>query len=333
MKTISSTDSAADEPDALVLRQAAEWFATLSDEHASARDWQQWQKWLAASPAHQAAWKRVETISGKLAQLPLQDKRGARQVLENVAARKMQRRKSLRILALFCTTGLVGTWAVTRAVPWQATLASHRTHTGEQKAFVLDDGSSLWLNTASSVDVQYTETLRRLHLLAGEILVQTGADPMLPARPFVVDTRHGRMRALGTRFNVRQWDDFTDVAVFDGAVHVQPGASSATPSVIQSGQQARFTIHGIQTVETASLARQAWRDGLLLAEDMRLEEFIAELARHRRGHLGCAPDVANLRIVGTYKLDDTDAVLALLEDTLPVRIRRTLPWWVDVTGR
>ncbi|MNT56173.1 fec operon regulator FecR [compost metagenome] len=66
---------------------------------------------------------------------------------------------------------------------------------------------------------------------------------------------------------------------------------------------------------------------------MRLGDFIAEVSRYRRGYLACAPEVADLRIVGAYALADTDRVLAALADTLPVRIQATMPWWVTVVPR
>ena len=43
--------------------------------------------------------------------------------------------------------------------------------------------------------------------------------------------------------------------------------------------------------------------------------------------------VAELRLVGAFPLGDTDRILASLEESLPLRVRRTLPWWVSVEPR
>ncbi|HCE41020.1 MAG TPA: iron dicitrate transport regulator FecR, partial [Alcanivorax sp.] len=88
------------------------------------------------------------------------------------------------------------------------------TATGEIRDLGLDDGGRLWLNSATTVDVAYDDALRRVTLHDGEILIQTGADPR--RRPFVVDTRHGRLRALGTRFTVRHHRDHGFLAVYQG---------------------------------------------------------------------------------------------------------------------
>ncbi|WZB74169.1 FecR domain-containing protein [Achromobacter insuavis] len=83
---------------------------------------------------------------------------------------------------------------------------------------MLPDGSRVWLNTASAFNRDFQPGLRRLHLVAGEILIETGTDK---DRPFVVDTAEGRLRALGTRFTVRQEADATLLAVYQGAVEIR----------------------------------------------------------------------------------------------------------------
>jgi transmembrane sensor len=43
-----------------------------------------------------------------------------------------------------------------------------------------------------------------------------------------------------------------------------------------------------------------------------------------------APDVADLRITGSFPLHDTDKALSALLPTLPVQIERHTPYWVTV---
>jgi transmembrane sensor len=57
---------------------------------------------------------------------------------------------------------------------------------------------------------------------------------------------------------------------------------------------------------------------------------LAELSRYRPGYLGCAPEVAGLRLSGTFLLDDSEAVLANLQDSLPVHVRRLTRYWVRI---
>ncbi len=319
-------------PSFKVLQEAAEWFAVLRAPAVPPDERQRWRQWHDADPAHQLAWRRVEAISGKFEDLPGGDKPTAHRLLDAVAAKRTQRRRALKMLTLLCGTGL-GAWAATQSAPWRAWTAAHHTGVGERREIRLADGALLWLNTDSAIDVDYGPQWRRVTLLAGEILVSTAPDPQSPARPFVVDTAEARLRALGTRYAVYQEDGASTVAVFDGAVEVSPREAGAPSLIVHAGQQSRVTRAAAALPAPAEESRQSWSRGLLVAENMRLGDFIAELSRYRRGYLACAPEVADLRIVGAYALADTDRVLAALADTLPVRIQAPMRWWVTVVPR
>ena len=143
-----------------------------------------------------------------------------------------------------------------------------------------------------------------------------------------MDTPQGRLRALGTRFTVRLDGEQTFLAVYEGAVeaHIRKGASA----VLQAGQQTRFTPDAVADIQPADAARAAWSRGVLVAQDIPLRQVVAELRRYRHGHLGIAPAVADLRVFGNFPLGDTDDTLDMLAAALPVRISRTLPWWVSI---
>jgi len=66
---------------------------------------------------------------------------------------------------------------------------------------------------------------------------------------------------------------------------------------------------------------------------MSLGEVVKELRRYRNGYLGIAPEVAHLRVFGSFPLRDTDNTLSMLASALPIRIQRTLPWWVSIEAR
>jgi transmembrane sensor len=69
---------------------------------------------------------------------------------------------------------------------------------------------------------------------------------------------------------------------------------------------------------------------MLVVDNARLGDLVHELGRYRRGHLGVAPEVADLRITGSFPLHDTDKALSALLPTLPVQIERHTPYWVTV---
>lgn len=323
---------AAEAIDTRVLQQAAEWFAVLGSPTAGAADRRGWQDWCDADVRHREAWRRVEAISAAFGRLPTADPVGARRVLDAASLRQVSRRRAARMLVALGGAGALA-WAVVERDRWAPWQGEHRTATGERREFALADGGRVWLNTDSAIDIDYTRDWRRIRLHRGEILIRTAGDADPAPRPFVVDTAEGRIRALGTRFSVHQQDGATRVNVFEGRVELRPRRSEAAPGLVATGQQGVMTAADTLPLAPAEAARQAWSRGLLLAENVRLADVLADLSRHRPGYLGCTAAVADLRLVGAYDLADTDRVLAALEATLPVRVRRILPWWIVVDAR
>lgn len=316
------------------MQHAAEWFALLSSSEVTHSDRRQWQAWLDSAAEHRAAWRYVEHVSSRFA--PLQDspaREAATQGFRTANTRMARRRQVLRTLAaLGGGSGLLG-WAAWQYSPLPARvlagLADYRTDTGEVRQVVLPDGTQVWLSTASAFNREDDTQLRRLRLVAGEVLIQTAADPH---RPFVVDTPQGRLRALGTRFTVRLQRDATLAAVFEGAVEIRTAGAGAT-RVLEAGEQLRFTEDALTPTQPADAARQAWTRGILIADNTPLAEVLRELQRYRGGHLGVSPAAAPLSVAGSYPLTDPDRALAMLEAVLPIRVRHLLPWWVSVEMR
>ena len=150
--------------------------------------------------------------------------------------------------------------------PLPTLMADQRSGTGERRRIRLDDGSQLQLNTASAVDIRYSNSLREVRLLSGEIHIETARDTL--ARPFIVHTAQGSIRALGTRFTVwRSEDHETLLAVYQGAVAVTT-AEGAT-MVVPAGQQLSFTAAALGPVGPADPAREAWSQGMLVVQDGR----------------------------------------------------------------
>ncbi|OZI31998.1 iron dicitrate transport regulator FecR [Bordetella genomosp. 10] len=332
--TASSLDPPAAEPSHRSLEQAAGWFAVLDSGEATAADRRHWEAWLAESAEHREAWRYVERISRRFDPIKTSPERGsALAAYRQASGDRARQRRTLLGLAALAGSGLAG-WAAWRqtdlprlALAW---VADYRSGTGEVRDVVLSDGTRVWLNAQSAFNRDYRTDRRCLHLVRGEILVDTAADPQ--GRPFYVETPQGRMQALGTRFAVRQDAHETFLAVYEGAVQVRTAGTDAG-AVIPTGRQTRFTRAALAATEAADPSREAWTRGLLVARDTPLREVVGELRRYYPGHLGLAPEVADLPVFGGYPLNRPDQALAMLEAVLPIRVRRTLPWWVSIEAR
>ncbi|OIN45302.1 iron dicitrate transport regulator FecR [Pseudomonas azotoformans] len=302
------------------LEQAAQWYVRLQDP-AGTQEQQRWQTWVAQNPEHLAAWQYVERVSQRFAPL-MEQPHGASRALRS------SRRQTLKTLLVLCggSTLAWGTWRNT-ALPrlvggWSADYA---TGSGETRDALLADGSHVWLNALSAVDVRFDAVQRLLQLRFGEVLIDTAKDAH---RPFLVDTEHGRLQALGTRFSVLHGEHHTQLNVFEGRVQVT--TLDQHVRIIEAGQQVSYTANGFNPTLPVSPAREAWSRGVLLADNLPLGQLIAELNRYRPGHLGCDPAVAHLPVMGSFPLQDSDHALGLLQAALPIRVDKPMPWWVTV---
>ncbi|APA68688.1 FecR domain-containing protein [Janthinobacterium sp. 1_2014MBL_MicDiv] len=312
--------------DAHAAHEAAHWMMRLQGGELDDASRQALARWRARHPRNEAAWQRAEQVCRTFGMLsaPL-----AMPVLDRPA--RVQRRATLKPLAVLIVAGPAG-WAMLKVAPWQEWTADLRTATGEIRHLTLADGSRLSLNTASAADIGFSAALRLVHLRAGEIHVATAPDPHPGRRPFIVRTSNGSVRAIGTRFTVRQDASLlgarTHVAVAQGAVEVRP--AEGRPVILQAGWQASFDAAAASTPQPLAPHANAWLKGLLYADDTPLADVLAQLARYRHGVVRCDPAVARLRVSGVYQLRDTDALLALLQASLPIRVRRPSRFWISV---
>ena len=306
---------------AQVLDAAIAWQLSLDSGNAVERE--EFAKWHAAHEEHARAWRqlgmldqRFSVASGPARTALLQSREGIRRRVRKLGS---------GLASIVAVVGLA-LFAGERYLPIDYWLADQRTATGEQRTLRLTDGTLINLNTHSAVDVRFDEKQRRIVLQEGEILVETGHGD---ARPFIVETREGSLRALGTRFLVKREDQGTRLSVLQSAVAAHP-ESSSEEQILHEGQQVLMRSNGLGPIIALNLGADAWTRGMLVVDNTRLEDLVQELGRYRRGHLGVTPEVADLRITGSFPLHNTDLALSALLPTLPVQIEHHTRWWVTV---
>lgn len=300
--------------------QAIEWMVLFRSGEATPEDYRRFTAWSAADPANASAWERMQDML-KRSFAPVREVEarapGQVEAVERIVLRppaSPARRKALRGVMALGAVGVATGLLASRNWPLAALGADLRTATGERREFDLPDGSSLMLNARSAVQLDFSDGLRRVRLLQGELVATVAADA---ARPFVVETAHGTARALGTRFLVRREPERTLAVVLEHSIRVGNGASQ---EVLQQGQGAYIDAHGISRVADDLRTRAAWTHGMLVANDEALADVIDALRAYRRGYIRISPAAARLRVLGAFPLDDTDNVLRSLEQTMPLKL-------------
>ncbi len=291
-----------DEPLEPLAEAALEWLVRLHDGAAGPQDWIAYDAWRAARPEHAAAAAAAEELWRGLG-----------------IARP---RRPGHAVAMMLVAGLVllaGLW--TGLTP--GVFVDYRTGPGERRSVILADGTRLDLDGATRLDVVFDGHGRRLVLYDGTVHVAVAPDK---ARPFDVAAAGGRIRALGTAFDVRRRGDTVRVAVTEHAVRVTYPENGAGVD-LQAGAQVTYGPEGLGQPGLADLrSLTAWRRGRLMFDGRPLAEVLAEVERHRPGMIVIADArLRELKVTGVFDSDDPDALLDAVAATLAVRVRR-LPY-------
>ncbi|WP_426236336.1 FecR domain-containing protein [Pseudomonas sp. TWP3-2] len=313
-------------PDETLIDEAAQWMALLQSGDVSLQERAAFDAWRAADPRHQQI---IEQMAGGLNLLRQSNLRGVSResLLHSLNAPSSSRRRfisgSLSVLGIAVLAGLLG-----RRYGWLPEAGELATGTGERREFALEDGSTVTLNARSRVVPRFDNIERLLELRSGELLVDVAKNL---SRPFVVETGHGRMRALGTRFLVQRGENSTRLVMLHSQVEVV--TASGARQVVEAGESLVFDGQTILALGRSKGQDSAWVQGRLEVRDRPLSEVIDSLRSYRRGIIHVSPDVAGLRLSGLYPLDDSDRTLQLLERSLPIRVTFHNPYWVSIETR
>ncbi|WP_369988146.1 DUF4880 domain-containing protein [Pseudomonas xanthosomatis] len=301
--------------------QAIDWLVRLRYDSPGPRTERQFQLWLASDPLNERAWQRVSAMGDELAGLPGEL---SRRTLDASQSLRSSRRDHLKLLSLLAVGGAVG-WTAREPLGLPALMADSRTATGEHRDLTGNDGSQICLNTDSAIDLHYSADLRHLTLVQGEVSLNSNPGDN---RPFHIDTRIGDLATQGGQLLLRENKEGLLLAVRHGEVTLFPASPAAHP--VKAGEVLQISSNGRYQPATLHGDPWGWTEGVLSVQQMPLGEFVDELSRYRPGLLRCAPEVAGLKVSGTYQLADTDQILLLIARSLPVRVDYRTRYWVSI---
>ena len=213
---------------------------------------------------------------------------------------------------------------------------------GEQRNVTLEDGSIVYVNTQSQIEILYSEEERSVELMQGEALFEVEKDP---TRPFRVIAGETVAEALGATFNVRLIDNEAKVSVVEGTVAFgktglafdvieREAGFSLNEEIDEAGAEPRRLEGGrviLTAGEMADLgeatpaprvvrrdveAISAWAVRKLMFDEDDLDTIVREFNRYNRQRLAVAsPSLEDERFSGIFAADDPESFVAFLELT------------------
>jgi len=146
---------------------------------------------------------------------------------------------------------------------------------GQQTYTVLSDGTRVWLNSNSLIEVvKLSESERRIRL-SGEAYLDVAKDA---SRPFVVETDNMVVTVLGTEFNVNTYGKLQSVVLVNGKVQVTD-RHKGTNYELTPGNRFEMNVETgdkiVRNVETENFI--SWINGYLKFESVPLKQVILQL--------------------------------------------------------
>lgn len=319
-----------DRPDLKKLEdEASVWAVLLADDPDNDEQLRQLKIWLRTSTLHARVWARTRRACEALGRLPpVTQERWPKRASDEYRRSRPKTRFARSMSWKKALVSLAGAVCLMLGFLPHLTLqlaADHVSGTGEQRTYLLGDGSTLTLAAESAVDIRYSDGERRVRLLKGAAFFAVQRDG---ERPFIVQAGSTRIAVLGTAFAVDMSDSGTLVSASHGRVRVED--SSVTPAVsadLTAGDRLAVTWG-----EGASLTRIAvddvarWRSGELIARDLPVSELIDSFRPYYGGVIVITEPFASQRVTGLYRLDDPVSTLSDMARAHGASARQIGPW-------
>ncbi|MBL8267676.1 FecR family protein [Steroidobacter sp.] len=313
------------EIDVLLSQQAAGWFVRLVANDLSLRERREYLAWLKASGRHVEALLDIYRYHGygrkaKLNVRPASDAVPSGNVIPfalrggvvparepEPRARPVARWRAAAALAgiVFCA---VAGWTA-KTIYFEQRVA---TEPGEWQSTMLADGSVLRIGPNTRLRWSFDDDRRSIVLSRGEAVFEVARDP---SRPFIVTTRFGDVRALGTEFGVSLLNAATAVVtVAHGRVAVSKPNDTTLAELVED-QQMVMSAAGDQPIAQVDANRELqWATGYYEFRGETVRQAIEQFNRRNRLQVVMAdPAIGAIAMpFTTVKLDDPETFVAML---------------------
>lgn len=298
--------------------EALDWFLRLGEDR-DADTLAAFDRWCQSDPARAAAFDELARLHAMpalrratltdAARLRVQERQSGRTTLKG-SEHGLGRGRFVGVAAaalLLLSIAVVHQYPVLM-LRWQS---DYVTVTGERRSIILPDGSTVLMNTASAIALDFENEHRRVTLLDGEAFFDVHHDP---AHPFVVTGHYAEVTVTGTAFSVRADADADVVVLERGRVEVRRTSGMGGAETLQPGQMVTASRQGLSAIRSTDPTRTlAWRDGRIIFQDRPFGQALADLQRYFDGSVVMVGNrLARRPVSGNYRIDDPEAAIRTL---------------------
>jgi transmembrane sensor len=210
---------------------------------------------------------------------------------------------------VFCALGV---WTVNPTISTD----TYSTRYAENAQYTLPDGSSVHLNSNTTLVTKFRLRSREITLDKGEAAFTVKHE----LRPFMVAVNNSTVLDLGTVFNISKWQQSFVTTVLEGEVELQTGEQK---NRLTAGQSIHVTDQEAGAPYLAEMEMvTAWHTGKILFNKTPLKDAIASIQRYREAPIQLDPRVEELLITGIYDISKVEQLLDSMDTMFPVRVTR-----------
>lgn len=305
-------------------QRAAELLARRRLREWSDADQAELDTWLAESTLHRVAYLRLKSAFARTEHLFAFDPRAFGEGGEGRYSNLLRGRRRRFLLPLLAAA------SIALMATFGAPFLSHvlqppdrmfSTDIGGRTALKFADGTEVELNTDTSMRFRMTTAERTVWLDKGEAWFHVAHNA---AKPFTLVVGTHRVVDLGTEFLVRRDDQQIEVALLNGRAVLKTQGTATT--MLKPGDDAIATPVSVSVTRKTpqELADElAWRHGMLVFHNTRLDEVVREINRYNSIKLVIAdPSIAGIKVFTDLRADDYEGFVRVAEMALNLHVDR-----------
>jgi transmembrane sensor len=311
--------------------EASEWMARFDMGELSKDEALAFMRWLRESPIHVSEMLRIGRVTfdlvhfpgwGRIAHAANVSLNAVTRLDDNRLYSPPQSRERTRTFRYAAVAASLASIAIFSWVLWpQPSTMNIRTMSAERREITLPEGSIVQLAPETQLRIRLQPRLRSVMIERGKASFRVSKDP---SRPFIVDAKSVRVRAVGTIFSVARNDESVIVTVAEGQVNVtpinativgSPDAVSTAGVSLKANDLVVISPRGIASpirhLESAPIT--LWGDNRIIFDGRRVADVVDQFNRRNTAQILLTDkSLASRAVSGSFDANDPQSLVDFL---------------------